>query len=492
MIGDFTPGKTVVCRFNTHKADGTPITLAGTPAVSVYKNSTTESTAGVTLTVDYDSRTGLHSVAVDTSADGTFYAAGNDFDLVITAGTVDSISVVGTKVGTFSLSNRSALRPTTADRTLDVAATGEAGLDFTNRLDTTGILPNVAAGAAGGLFIAGSNAATTISGLTTVALSCTTITASGAVAFQSTFAVTTSSSFGAISGSTLTLSGAVAFQSTFAVTGTTTLTGAVTASNASNDIVGIDVAKAAGTAWNSGAIKAATFTAGAIDAAAIAADFSTEVNAAVLAVLGTPIASLAQDIVDTTQAISNSLSTLATQVGTAGDGLSAIPWNAAWDAEVESECADAITAAALATAANLATVAGYLDTEIAAIQTAVVTSIPATLSTIAGYIDTEVAAIKAKTDLIPAAPASTTNITAASGVTLTSGERDSIAAALLDLASGVETSVTVRQSLRAMAAALAGKVTGSGSAYAALGNTGTPRLAVVDDGSGDRSVTPTL
>jgi hypothetical protein len=132
MRGDFTPGKTVRLRFNTHKADGTPITLAGTPAVSVYKGSTTESTAGVTLTVDYDSRTGLHDVVIDTSADGTFYAAGNDFDVVITAGTVDSISVVGTVVGGFSLSNRSALRPTTADRTLDVSAGGEAGVDWAN------------------------------------------------------------------------------------------------------------------------------------------------------------------------------------------------------------------------------------------------------------------------------------------------------------------------------------------------------------------------
>ena len=120
MIGDFTAGKTVIVRFNTHQADGTPITLAGTPAISVYKNSTTESTTGVSLTVDYDGRTGLHHVAVDTSADGTFYAAGNDFDLIITTGTVDSISVVGTKVGSFSLANRAALRPTTADRTLDV------------------------------------------------------------------------------------------------------------------------------------------------------------------------------------------------------------------------------------------------------------------------------------------------------------------------------------------------------------------------------------
>jgi hypothetical protein len=51
---------------------------------------------------------------------------------------------------------------------------------------------------------------------------------------------------GAISGTTLTLSGAVAFQSTFIVTGATTFTGAVTASNASNNIVGIDVAKLGG------------------------------------------------------------------------------------------------------------------------------------------------------------------------------------------------------------------------------------------------------
>lgn len=94
-------------------------------------------------------------------------------------------------------------------------------------LFTGGAVP----GAAGGLFIAGTNAATTIAGLTTGALSCTTITASGAVAFQSTFAVTTSTSLAAFSCTTLTASGAVAFQSTFATTGTTTLN-AVTVTNA--------------------------------------------------------------------------------------------------------------------------------------------------------------------------------------------------------------------------------------------------------------------
>ncbi len=117
------------------------------------------------------------------------------------------------------------LNPTTSGRTLDVASTGEAGLDFTNRLDTTGILPSVAAGAAGGLFIAGSNAATTINGLTTGVFSCTTLTASGAVAFQSTFAITGTTTFNA-----LTVTNALT------VSGATTFTGAVTGTNASNDL----------------------------------------------------------------------------------------------------------------------------------------------------------------------------------------------------------------------------------------------------------------
>lgn len=48
-------------------------------------------------------------------------------------------------------------------------------------------------------------------------------------------------------------------------------------------------------------------------------------------------------------------------IGAAGAGLTAVPWNAAWDAEVESEAQDAITASALATAANLALVKAVTD-----------------------------------------------------------------------------------------------------------------------------------
>lgn len=133
-LGDFPASSVVRGFFNTRKADGTPITLAGTPALAVYKsNSTTESTSGVSaITVDFDSRTGLHLFSIDTSADGTFYSSATDFRVVLTAGTVDSISVVGVEVATFSIDNRSALRPTTPGRTLDVSSGGEAGIDLAN------------------------------------------------------------------------------------------------------------------------------------------------------------------------------------------------------------------------------------------------------------------------------------------------------------------------------------------------------------------------
>lgn len=134
VLGDFDTSAVIYGKFTTFKpSTGAPFTLAGTPALSVYKdNSTTQSTAGVTLTADFDSVTGLNHFAIDTSADGTFYSAGSFFDIVITTGTVDSVSAVGTVVGRFTLRKTSALKPTTADRTLDVSAGGEAGVDWAN------------------------------------------------------------------------------------------------------------------------------------------------------------------------------------------------------------------------------------------------------------------------------------------------------------------------------------------------------------------------
>lgn len=133
-LGDFDTSAVVYGKFTTYRpSTGATFTLGGTPALSVYKdNSTTQSTTGVTLTADFDSVTGLNHFAIDTSADGTFYSAGSFFDIVITTGTVDSVSVTGSVVGSFTIRKNSALKPTTAARTLDVSAGGEAGIDWAN------------------------------------------------------------------------------------------------------------------------------------------------------------------------------------------------------------------------------------------------------------------------------------------------------------------------------------------------------------------------
>ena len=106
-LGDYAEDyATLNFKFSTHKADGTPIALAGTPAISVYKaNGTTQSTAGITLSADFDSVTGLNNVLIDLIADA-FYAVANDYQVVITTGTVDSVSVVGTVLAHFSIENR--------------------------------------------------------------------------------------------------------------------------------------------------------------------------------------------------------------------------------------------------------------------------------------------------------------------------------------------------------------------------------------------------
>lgn len=131
-IGDFRLGDTFDTKFCTVGTTGAPTTLAGSPVVSAYVgNSTTELTAGITLTVDFDGRTGMHNVRVVASG-GNGYATASNYQLVLTAGTVGGTSVVGYVIAQFSIENRSALMPTTAARTLDVTATGGAGIDWSN------------------------------------------------------------------------------------------------------------------------------------------------------------------------------------------------------------------------------------------------------------------------------------------------------------------------------------------------------------------------
>lgn len=121
-IGDFPQDSVIYAKVSSRGSAG-PATLGGTPSVTVYKgNSTTQSAAGVTLTVDFDGVTGLHQLAIDTSSDA-FYESGYDYSVVVVQGTVDGVSVAGETLVVFSIVNR---RAGTGTATASPAARGSA------------------------------------------------------------------------------------------------------------------------------------------------------------------------------------------------------------------------------------------------------------------------------------------------------------------------------------------------------------------------------
>lgn len=105
-MSDYALNSTIDTKFST-SVNGTPTALSGGTVSAYPTNSTTQTTTGVTLTADFDGVTGLNHVRVVASgANG--YAAG-DYQLVITAGTVGGVSVVGRVVGEFSLDSAAVL-----------------------------------------------------------------------------------------------------------------------------------------------------------------------------------------------------------------------------------------------------------------------------------------------------------------------------------------------------------------------------------------------
>jgi hypothetical protein len=104
-LGDFQAGATFDAKFVTVDGTGAPTVLSGSPAISVYKdNDATQTTTGVTLSVDFDSVVGLNNVRIVMT--DAFYTPGSNFQAVITTGTVDGVSVVGYVVASFSIEAR--------------------------------------------------------------------------------------------------------------------------------------------------------------------------------------------------------------------------------------------------------------------------------------------------------------------------------------------------------------------------------------------------
>lgn len=198
-----------------------------------------------------------------------------------------------------------------------------------------------------------------------------------------------------------------------------------------------------------------------------------------------------------------------------------------------------IVSANYATAANLATVAGYLDLEIAAILEDTGTTIPAQISALnnlsAAQVNAEVDQALADYDaptnaeMVARTLAAASYATAANQTTIIShltdvkgatfsGSTDSLeairdrgdsawatatgfavagdiptanqnAAALMDLADGVETGLTPRQAMRLLTAALAGELSGAATTTIVIRNTADTknRITATVDADGNRT-----
>src|SRR5436309_2407442 len=100
-VGRYVKGYLIEWKFTILVAD-VPSTL-GTPAIRVYEegNATEFIGASDVFTVDYDGKTGLCRVQLDTSDSG--YNAGKAYDVFISSGAVGLTSFVGACVGHFAL-----------------------------------------------------------------------------------------------------------------------------------------------------------------------------------------------------------------------------------------------------------------------------------------------------------------------------------------------------------------------------------------------------
>jgi hypothetical protein len=280
---------------------------------------------------------------------------------------------------------------------------------------------------------------------------------------------------GNLSGSVGSVTGAVG-SVTGAVGSVTGAVGSVTGSVGSIGTGGI-----ASTSFAAGAINAAAIATGAIDADALAADAGTEIGTAVWASTTRTLTSAgsggatAQEVWEyatrtltsagaggaTAQEVWEYATRTLTSLGN-GSGLSAIPWNAAWDAEVQSECADALAA--------------YDPPTNAEMEARTLVAADYATATALATVDTVVDSIL--------------DDTGTAGVVVASGSKTgySLAAAGLD-AIVVETGLNARQALAVNAAALAGVLSGAATTTVTVKGAGvaTTRITATVDADGNRS-----
>lgn len=451
--GDIQLGDTIDIKFTTRQfSTGAPFILAGSPVVSAYVgNNTTEITAGITLSANFDSVTGLNNVRVVASG-GNGFAAQTNISLVITTGTVDSVSVVGEVVGSFSIQNR----PVNVNQINGVATTSvtavNANVGTTQPLNFTGTAGSALVKGDAVDWAGGAIPSPTVPGVPNVNAK----TWNDLTTVDLPLAPTTA-------GRTLDVSTGGEAGLDWANIGSPTTVVGLSGTTIKAVTDGVALASTAIQAiWD--ALTSALTTAGSIGKLIV-----DNLNATITSRMATysqPTGFLAATfpsgtIANTTNITAGTMTTTTnlTNAPTVGDLTSTMKGSvedAVWDAVLASHTASGSTGEALGAAG--------------AAGDPWITNLPGSY--------TGIQAGKLVGDALDAAIS--TRAVAGDAMALTSGERNSVADALLDRTNGIETGSTPRGAMRLMLAALAGKLSG------AAGTTVTFRNAVAD--SKDRIV----
>src|SRR3990167_2391420 len=98
-LGDYHAGCTIFDIFTTIDASGKPAVLAGNPAIvlTVYKDAFAQSgfcsAVGTVLATNCNGLLGVNAWSVNTNQDQAFYSCGNNYQVLLRGGCVDSICV---------------------------------------------------------------------------------------------------------------------------------------------------------------------------------------------------------------------------------------------------------------------------------------------------------------------------------------------------------------------------------------------------------------
>ncbi len=124
-LGDFSEDSTLYTFYSTNDGDGGRVGFSGALEAADFEvikdGNATGSVAGITLDEDFDSRTGIHKITIDLSADA-FYATGSDYSLLLYPDeTVDSQSIAAV-IAEWSIENRFMRGTDSANTTVPDAA----------------------------------------------------------------------------------------------------------------------------------------------------------------------------------------------------------------------------------------------------------------------------------------------------------------------------------------------------------------------------------